>query len=187
MSRFNDLLALLRDMTHNRLENYIVPGVSSELVGGGEYGLVRTFSTYRDARDWVTPHSHRFNFTALVLAGRVHNTLFTPGQQYGRAADEWCLSTIDQVCGGEGIREYIHTRETDASYWCQDTTTYEIGDLYSMAPQEIHSIRFERGTRVLMFEGPQVKTSSVMLEPWVNGKCVPTFRTEPWMFEKVQP
>src|SRR6266478_3662074 len=156
MSRFNNLLALLPDMIHNRLGNYIIPGVTSALVGGDGHGLVRMFSLDREARDWVTPHSHRFNFTALVLAGRVHNTLFTAGRQYARTADLWCLSTIDQVCGANGIREYTHVRETDGNYWCQDTTTYEIGDLYSMAPQEIHSIRFERGTSVLMFEGPQV-------------------------------
>lgn len=182
----NLLLSQLREMTHNRLENYIVPGMESVLIGGEGHGLVRAFSIDREARDWVTPHSHRFNFAALVLAGKVHNTLFTKATS-GYKADDWCLSAIDQVCGANGIREYIHTRETEGGPWHQDTKTYYPGETYSMGYNEIHSIRFERHTSVLIFEGPQIVSSSVMLEPWVNGKCVPTFRTEPWMFEKATP
>jgi hypothetical protein len=71
-----------------------------------------------------------------------------------------------------------------ALFWKRKPYTYMAGDTYSMGYEEIHSIRFDRGTKVLFFEGPQVTNLSWMIEPWVNGKCVPTFRTEDWMFEK---
>ena len=178
----NKLILELAAMQHNKLHNYIVPGVTSSLIGGGEHGKVRLFHATRQARDWVTPHSHRFNFTALVLAGNAHNTLFDCTE--GSGGDEWCLSTIDQVCGADGLRDYQHVRATNATRWMQHTLSYGVGASYSMEHTEIHSIVFEKGTVVLFFEGPQVTTQSVMLEPWVNGKCLPTFRTEPWMFEK---
>ncbi len=28
-------------------------------------------------------------------------------------------------------------------------------------------------------------SESIVLEPWVNGKRIPTFETKPWMFERV--
>jgi hypothetical protein len=181
----NRLIGELRAMAHNRLDNYIVPGIRSELIGGPGGSKVRMFTATREARDWVTPHSHRFNFTALVLAGVAHNTLFD--RTAGGGGDEWCLSSIDQVCGADGLRDYCHTRDTEPTRYMQFTRTYEAGDTYSMTHEEIHSVVFEKGTVVLFFEGPQVTSTSVMLEPWVNGKCLPTFRTEPWMFEKETP
>jgi hypothetical protein len=181
------LIFELAGMIHNRLDNYIVPGLESYLVGGGEHGKVRIFHQTREARDWITPHSHRFSFTALVISGAAHQTLFYRHPDDYRLADQWCLSTIDQVCGTDGLRDYCHVRDTTASRWTQQTTSYGKGKTYSMQPDEIHSVVFDKGTVVLFLESPQLKTQSVMLEPWVNGKCVPTFRTEPWMFEKVQP
>lgn len=184
----NALARELRAMANNRLDNYIVPGLRSELLGGPEHGKVRLFTSTRGARDWITPHSHRFDFTSLVLAGEVHQTLFEPVLDAQRhTGEEWCRSRIDQVCGANGIREYVHTREDKPTRWLQNTTVYYGGDTYSMDASEIHSIWFERGTVVLFFEGPQVTPTGVMLEPWVNGKVLPTFRTEPWMFEKETP
>jgi hypothetical protein len=184
---YNLLFTTLRKMLYNRLDNYIIPGLSSELVGGVDGSKVRLFTATREARDWITPHSHRFEFAALVLKGVVHQTLFTPPIPGAGQGDQWCRSTIDQVCGADGIRQYNHTRETEPTWWVQRTWDYEAQQVYRMEPDQIHSIVFEKGTQVLMFEGPQVTSTSVMLEPWVNGKIVPTFRTEPWMFEKVQP
>lgn len=175
------ILKAIEPMLNSRLDNYIIPGVASEIVGGGDFGKVRLFSTDREARDFVTPHSHRFDFTCLVLSGVVHNTLFTE-EQY-RTGDEWLGSTIDQVCGANGLREYKHVRYATPNNWEQKTYTYVAGDTYSMKFNELHSIRFERGSRVLFFEGPQLITTSRMIEPWVNGQIVPTFKTEPWMFQ----
>jgi hypothetical protein len=177
-------------MVHNRLDNYIIPGLCSELVGGTsektglDRGKVRLFTQTREARDWITPHSHRFDFTALVLAGSVRNTLFCRPLPNAGQGDPWCESVIDQVCGVDGIREYTHKRNNFPTHYVQRHYQYDEGDTYSMTSDEIHSIVFEKGTVVLMFEGPPLTSTSLMLEPWVNGKCIPTFRTEPWMFEK---
>lgn len=169
-------------MLNSRLDNYIIPGLASELVGGGAFGKVRLFSTDREARDFITPHSHRFDFTCLVLAGTVYNTIYTEDQM--RTGDEWLGSTIDQVCGQNGLLEYKHVRDGTPNNWDQQTSTYVASDTYSMKHHEVHSIRFERGSRVLFFEGPQVTTTSRMIEPWVNGRVVPTFKTEAWMFQR---
>lgn len=180
------LRQMIDDMSHNRLQNYIVPGISSELVGDGgtKRGKVRVFRAEREARDFVTPHSHRFNFCAIVLAGRVHNTLFA-APMHSQEGDLWCSSTITQVCGAKGLYDYKHQRATEPNRWVQITQTYEERESYYMDSHEIHSIVFEKGTEVLIFEGPQLTDVSEMLEPWVDGKCIPTFKTEPWMFQKV--
>lgn len=180
-----EILKAIEPMLNSRLDNYIIPGLASSLVGGGQHGKVRLFSTDRDARDFITPHSHRFDFTCLVLSGKVLNTIFFEEQM--STGDMWCASTINQVCGLDGLLNYSHTREANPSRWSQDTLTYMAGDTYSMTYDQLHSIRFERGSRVLFFEGPEVTKSSRMIEPWVNGKCVPTFKTEDWMFERASP
>jgi hypothetical protein len=108
-------------MRHSRLGNYIVPGLTSHLVGGAEFGKVRVFSTERSARDFITPHSHRFDFTSLVLSGTVHNTLYIKS---AANAEAWCLSTIGQVCGENGLLEYVHTRDPGPSNWHHETYTY---------------------------------------------------------------
>jgi len=53
-----------------------------------------------------------------------------------------------------------------------------------MKSTQIHSINFAKGTEVLFFEGPTIMDTSVILEPYVDGETVPTFKTEPWMFKK---
>jgi hypothetical protein len=144
---------------------------------------VRVFKAGRQARDFVTPHSHRFNFCAIVLAGEVHNTLYTPAL-HPTDGDDWCTSVITQVCGKDGLHNFDHTRATQPSRWLQYTDNFSPGNAYYMGFEEIHSIVFDKGTEVLLFEGPELTKTSVMLEPWVDGKCVPTFKTEPWMFER---
>lgn len=176
------IISAVKPMLNSRLDNYIIPGLVSQLVGGAECGKVRLFSTDRTATDFVTPHSHRFDFTCLVLRGVVHNTIFT--ETTAATGDEWCLSTINQVCGKDGILNYVHERSNSPTRWWQNTSTYQSGDTYSMKYDELHSIQFSRNVRVLFFEGPEVTKQSRMIEPWVNGKVVPTFRTEPWMFER---
>lgn len=175
------IAAAVEPMRHNRLGNYIVPGLTSYLIGGGEFGKVRLFHAERQTRDVITPHSHRFDFTCLVLSGTVRNTIYreTP------AGDElWCMSTIDQVCGANGVREFVHHRMDNAQPFKREVTEYTTGDSYSMTHEEIHSIEFSKDARVLFFEGPEIQSRSVMIEPWVDGKVVPTFRTEEWMFDR---
>lgn len=179
-----EIIDALEPMRHNALRNYIIPGVTSHLIGGDKFGKVRLFEAGRSARDFVTPHSHRFDFTCLVLTGDVRNTLYCESGCASATSEQWCISTINQVCGANGIEDYAHVRETSPTNWFQITNAYKAGDTYSMRYDEIHSIQFDRGTQVLFFEGPPKVTSSRMLEPWIDGKVVPTFTTESWMFQR---
>jgi hypothetical protein len=169
-------------MRNSSLGNYIVPGLTSHLVGGGDFGKVRLFEASRDTRDVITPHSHRFNFACLVLRGSATNTIYEVATSAG---EPWVLSTIDQVCGKDGLLDFVHTRETHVTYFRRVTNTYEPGAVYWMNYDDIHSIVFSANAQVLFFEGPQQVTRSSMIEPWVNGKVVPTFETKDWMFEKL--
>lgn len=171
----------IEPMRNNTLRNYIVPGLTSHLIGGPKAGLVRLFHAERETLEFITPHSHRFDFTCLVLNGDVANTIFRPGYTYD---EEWCLSTINQVCGKDGLNDYQHIREEKPSFWRGETLKYTTGDTYSMKHLEIHSIKFSKDTRVLFFESPQLTVTSQMIEPWVDGRCIPTFKTESWMFER---
>lgn len=72
----------------------------------------------------------------------------------------------------------------EPTYFREVRTTYYSGTTYGMDAHQIHSIRFLRGAEVLVFEGPEVAHSSVVLEPWAYGERVPTFKVEPWMFRR---
>lgn len=180
---YSALLEVVRPMLHNTLDNYIVPGLRSSLVGDGkDKGKVRLFHASRDARDFITPHSHRFNFAALVLEGTVVNSIYH--RAGGFDGDSWVMSTIGQVCGMDGIQNYTHVREEKPEKWRRTDHVFTAGMVFHMSYEEIHSIVYHRNAKALFLEGPPVTDISVMLEPWVNGKLVPTFKTEDWMFEK---
>ncbi len=71
-------LEMLKAMTHNKINNYVIPGLSSSLIGNtSRHGCARIFECSRDHREIITPHSHRFDFQALVLQGEVHNEIWT--------------------------------------------------------------------------------------------------------------
>lgn len=179
------LVKYIEPMLNNRLANYIVPGLDSAMVGdqGDDFGKIRLFdTTERATRDEITPHSHRFNFVCFVLSGCVKNAIYYPDDE----GEEWCVSTIDQVCDGDGLRNYTHTRETTPTRFRRVDSVFSTGNVYAMESHQIHSIEFWKGSKVLFFEGPQLTNRSQMIEPWVRGKVVPTFRTEPWMFEQLE-
>lgn len=165
-------------MTHSVVRNYVTPGLTSSLVGGPGHGCVRLFESDRDTREWVTPHSHRFDFTCIVLAGQVENIEFTLSSR----GDAYARGVLRPVDGGLGQYEAVHG-EVGETY-AETTRIYAPGDTYSMLHSEIHSIRFSRGARVLFFEGPNVSDTSVFLEPYSNGATVRTFAVQPWMFQK---
>jgi hypothetical protein len=184
----NDLMHVLPSMLHNGLENYIVPGLRSFLVGDGTAakGKVRLFTASREATDFITPHSHRFDLTILVLAGKVENSIYRRARvDQLRESDHWATSTITQVCGTDGLNKYEHTRDIAPERWVKSTRAYGPGETIYMPYDLIHSIVYHRDSSALLFEGPELTKVSTMLEPWVNGKLVPTFKTEGWMFEKI--
>jgi hypothetical protein len=176
------LLRLAEDMASSPIKNYATPGLTSWRVGGNDHGQVRLFTSERDTREWITPHSHRFDFACLVLAGHVDNITFTRSDTPA-GANRFALGVLEPVEGGLG--KYILNRDGDRAWFREHTQRYGVGDAYEMASEEIHSIRFSKGARVLFFEGPIVRSTSVVLEPvGEDGVVVPTFDTKPWMFRR---
>lgn len=171
-------LRTLEEMSHHSVRNYIAPGLTSSLLGGDGRGMVRVFTSDRDTREWVTPHSHRFNFSCIVIRGQVENMLFTPG-----AGNKYCPATLRRKGGiGEGY-EVIRNPE-NAKEYTELTRVYSQGETYSLAHTDIHSIRFSKDAVVLFLEGPLVVEETTILEPFSNGSIVETFETKPWMFQK---
>lgn len=180
------LLKALKPMMHSRVRNYATPGLTSSLIGGEGHGKVRLFLSDRDTREWITPHSHRFDFTCLVLRGSVENILFKRATYYGYPGSNLYMTATVRPQNG-GLGGYEIARGGMAEPWTEEASTYKEGDTYSMTSRQIHSIRFSRDAIVLFLEGPEVVDTSVVLEPYSNDELVPTFATAPWMFKRVVP
>ena len=169
----------LQLMAHSPVQNYVLPGLTSKLIGNpSENGTVRLFECSRDHQEEITPHSHRFAFMCWVLEGEVRNRVWLE-LSHGERGDRFQLSTL--TYGGDMGRYTME--EGKAGWWGYDDYHYQAGDCYSMLPHQIHSIHFARKTKVLFFEGPTISDTSVILEPVVDGKRIPTFKVEPWMFQ----
>ena len=180
--------SLIDKMSHGHVRNYATPGLTSSLVGGGDYGhgCVRLLSSDRDTREWVTPHSHRFDFACLVLEGYVENILFVPvtDTDMGDRTNVYAKATLIPRNGGMG--RYVIERTGETQYYAEMSRSFGVGDYYGMEAAEIHSIRFSRGARVLFFEGPTVIDRSVILEPFSDGRVVETFDVPKWMFDRTK-
>lgn len=168
-------IAYLARIAHSPIRNYVVPGVTSWLIGErGANGCVRMFTCDREHVEPVTPHSHRFGFHAVVLHGRVTQRLWRPIS----GGDQYRSSTLDyRGSAGSYVKE-----PNGIELWDFRDEFFGAGDSYSMTPDEVHSIYFGKGTCVLVFEGPTERSYSTILEPVVDGQVCETFRVEPWMF-----
>lgn len=177
------LLEHVKAMMHSPVRNYAIPGLTSWLVGAKapNGSLVRLFHCDRNHQEPITPHSHRFDFHAQVLQGRVVNRVWQEASE--RYGDMFCESTEEYK--GE-IGQY-ETKVLGHSYYRFDDQNFVDGDEYFMGAHEIHSIFFAKDTYVLMFEGPTVTTDSLILEPVVNGERIPTFKVQDWMFKRGVP
>ena len=122
----------------------------------------------------ITPHSHRFDFTCVVLEGTVHNLVW-------QESDRGSLYELAEQIGKLGNYELLPMKQ--ANYACVEHI-YHKGDVYSMRSEEIHSIFFSKGAKVLFIEGPERSEKSLVLQPVVNGRVIPTLKTEDWMFIK---
>ena len=172
-------LQLLQSMCNSRLGNYAgIPGLTSSLLGGPEHGKVRLFDCSREHQESLVPHSHRFDVMCLVLRGIVENHIWQKGP-----GDLFTVSKI-RYLGAPGCTERVASGEPAA--YRRHSTRYEHGEFYSMRACEVHSVNFSRDALVLFFEGPQVSTESVLLEPYVDGKTVPTFQLQFWMYQRAE-
>lgn len=170
-------IQMLMDMTHNKINNYVIPGLSSSMIGYGskEHGCARIFECSRDHREVITPHSHRFDFQALVLQGEVHNEI------WNESTGGDFFTCTELIYGGE-VGNYVKGASRRARY-TPEVDTYGEGEWYQMKHDEIHSIMFEKGTVILFLEGPRIIGTTQILEPCVNSVTVPTFEVKDWMFK----
>lgn len=173
-----DITDFARRMAHSRLANYIIPGLTSSLIGGDGYGTVRLFECSRNHEETIVPHSHRFDFRCLVLAGRVVNTVWKEGPD----GDPF-MQTILSYDGAPG---QYRSEDSEVAHFIPERTTYVEGDWYGMPWDEIHSIKFSKGAVVLFLEGPLKSNSTIILQPFVDGEVVPTMKVEPWMFRTTE-
>lgn len=181
MNAENFSVGALMRMAHSPLRNYAIPGLTSYLIGNpSPQGCVRLFHSTRDQIEPIAPHSHRFDFQAWVLSGSVRNRIWEKTTWLDERLDYFWASEVTYM-GGAG--QYEAKRQDRWTWWHKDMV-YEAGSCYSMESHEVHSIYFSKGALVLMFEGPKVSDTSIVLEPDAYGEVVPTFRVEPWMFQR---
>lgn len=69
---------MIEEFLHSRVDNYAgIPGLTSWMIGTSPNGgKIRMFHSYRDHDEFITPHSHRFDFECLVVEGEVENIFF---------------------------------------------------------------------------------------------------------------
>lgn len=174
-----DLKALQR-MAHSPVRNYVIPGLTSSLIGApSPQGTVRLFQNSRDHQEAVAPHSHRFDFQCWVLRGEVTNRLWRRMWNHP-FADQYQATTL-RYCGEIG--KYA-SEPGEVEHWRYQDKTFTEGQCYSMSADEVHSIRFSRDAIVLFFEGPTVADRSIVLQPVVDGEVIPTAAVQPWMFQR---
>lgn len=175
-----DVTALER-MMHSPVRNYALPGLTSWLIGQpGPAGTMRVFTADREHQECITPHSHRFDFQCWVLKGSVRNRIWRKTYDYDKDGDDFQVTKL-VYRGDFGAFE---KHEGSVHRWLYTDYTHEAGQCYRMKAAEVHSIYFSRGAMVMFFEGPTVSDSSVIIEPYTNHKAIPTFKVEPWMFER---
>lgn len=172
---------IILDMMHSPVRNYVVPGLTSWLIGEpSKHGCMRVFTCEREHQECLTPHSHRFDFQSWVLQGQVQNIVWKQAAESDKNADLFQTTLLEYKGKIGQYEKHIGSVEK----WRANTMTYKEGDCYSMTAAEVHSIRFGRGAIVLFFEGPQVADSSIIIEPFVDDVAIPTFRVEDWMFKR---
>jgi len=179
-------LNTLMCMSGEEIHNYILPGLTSRKIATGEDGgMVRMFEMTAQQQGTITPHSHRFDLTCCVLHGEVlhqrYKDITAPGDtseyQY---AGSW-VPTWLKYDGAPG--HYSEPERRPRGEYCVKTESFVQGDWYQLKYNEIHSVAFARTTKLLLFEGPPQTDVTTLIEPYVNGERIPTFRVEPWMFQ----
>lgn len=179
-------LSTVLAMAHSPMFNYIVPGLTSWLVGGHPSdtgrGCTRLFTCDSNNLVWPTPHSHRFNFEATVLQGEVINRIYVPTDRFERSQTERYQSHLLPYLGNVG--KYGEPVENGEGWYTHEDMTYTEDDTYYMRAAEIHSIHFARGTAVLMMEEPSLADQSEYIIPTDGVGFIDTMKSEPWMFQR---
>ena len=172
----------LLKMGYGAIDNYITPALTSMLIGerAATGQKVRMFVNARTQDMPITPHSHRFDLACLVVNGWVNNSIY---QRRGLPSIHSDSFTVSQLTYGGKAGCYEKARVEEA-YFARNTAKYVAGQWYFMKDTDIHSIEFSKDAMVLVFEGPTVGTDTTILEPYVNGETISTFKVEDWMFKE---
>lgn len=166
-----ELVHFLQKIKSNTLNNYVLAGLSSSLIG--EKSKIRMFEASRETYHFITPHNHKFDFCCLVLQGTVENIVYETDDN----GDEWAVFNQTGELGNYNSKFYTVVKFKATS------NTYTVGQLYNMEHHQFHSIKFSKDAIVLFFEGVSYTNKSQYLEPYSNGVC-DTFQTKEWMFKK---
>lgn len=167
------VIDVVQKMKTNAVRNYVIAGLDSYLLGDG---VIRYFECSRNHQDSITPHSHRFDFACIVLAGSVRNRLWS---ECAPNCGDFFESSLLTYRGDIGEHEI---RRDGRDHWSYKDSIYEVGESYSMKHDEVHSIQFSRGAKVLFLEGPQLTSESLIIEPVVNGEVIRTYQKLDYMF-----
>lgn len=165
--------SLFKSMVSKVLQNYIVPGLKSSIL---DRGKLRMFEASRLQMQHIVPHSHRFDFAALVLQGSVVNTVFVAGEKG--------YEYIEVELSYSGKFGTYTEGSASLQKFSTSSTKYSVGDWYGMCANEIHRIEFSPDARVLFFEGPEIRAESKILKPVVDGEVINTFTVQDWMFKE---
>jgi len=174
-NKFSNLIHTLDNIKSDKVHNYVIAGLDSYLLGKGK---VRMFKNSRNHLDYITPHSHRYGFSSLVLQGSVVNELWESCDD--SQGDLFLVSTLEY--DGE-VGKHTVTRG-DPDYFCMSSEGYTQGESYKMDSNEIHSIRFSRDAIVLLFEEEEDTLTSKIIEPVVSGRLIKTYENKDYMFLK---
>jgi hypothetical protein len=171
----------IKKMAHSPIRNYAVPGLVSYLIGERSEGkgCVRLFHSTRNHQEPIAPHSHRFDFHCIVLAGQVRNLIWREDYNFNSHNSDTYARRILKYSGAPG---HYGITNGGISKYTSSESVYTKGQSYSMEADQVHSIFFSKGAYVLFFEGAQQSDESVVLVPVVDDEVIETFRKEEWMF-----
>jgi hypothetical protein len=167
------ILNAIQKMKSSKVSNYVIAGLDSYLL---ENGKVRVFENGRDHQDQITPHSNRYDFTAIVLQGEVTNHIWHDSSPTRGDLFMTSKLTYNGEIGDHKVTQIC------SDYYRKESHTYTSGQMYSMTADQIHSITFGRNSVVLMFEGPELANGSIIIEPFVDGLVIPTYKKSDYMF-----
>lgn len=175
----------LMNMAHSRVQNYVVPGLTSLLLGqrrvDPQSGCVRMFIASRDQELHVTPHSHRYDLECLVLAGSVCNTLYLAcPDEFDPNSDPYRVVMMKARTSPADSNQELS--RGSVAHYAKRKTWYSAGKWYGMKAEEIHTVEFSRDAVVLIFEGPMKHPSTTVLLPHVDGLTIDTLIEPDWMF-----
>lgn len=176
---------LLLKLKHSPIKNYVVPGLTSWLITQpGPNGCMRLFTASRSQTHFVTPHNHRYDFTAFVIQGYVVNTIYRLIKEEDEN-DEMSDAERFAVCDlHKDFTGVFAVEQKESAMFVPEESEYHQGSSYSMRYEQFHTIEFSKDAIVLVIESEQKSGISEILQPVVDGVMIPTFKVEPWMYQK---